>query len=76
MGKPIAIIQGLPDASGRHVCHALADESAKGTEDGGHEVKRLDVARLDFPILRTKCEFEKGALPPMAWTCAGGHQLG
>src|SRR6266481_9326395 len=63
MGKPIAIIQGHPDASGRHVCHALADEYAKGTEDGGYEVKRIDVARLDFPILRTKGEFEKGALP-------------
>jgi putative NADPH-quinone reductase len=63
MGKPIAIIQDHPDASGRHVCHALADEYAKGTEDGGHEVKRIDVARLDFPILRTKVEFEKGALP-------------
>jgi len=63
MGKHIAIIQGHSNASGRHVCHALADEYAKGTEDGGHEVKRIDVARLDFPILRTKGEFEKGALP-------------
>jgi hypothetical protein len=62
-GKPIAIIQGHPDASGQHVCDTLADEYAKGTEDGGHEVKRIDVARLDFPILRTKGEFEKGALP-------------
>jgi hypothetical protein len=62
-GKPIAIIQGHPDASGQHVCDTLADEYAKGTEDGGYEVKRIDVARLDFPILRTKGEFEKGALP-------------
>jgi hypothetical protein len=53
----------------------LADEYAKGTEDGGYEVKRIDVARLDFPILRTKGEFEKSA-PPITWTCAGGHQLG
>jgi len=75
-GKPIAIIQGHPDASGQHVCDTLADEYAKGTEDGGYEVKRIDVARLDFPILRTKDEFEKSALPPIACTCAGGHQLG
>ena len=61
-GKPIAIIQGHPDASGQHVCDTLADEYAKGTEDGGYEVKRIDEARLDFPILRTKGEFEKGAL--------------
>lgn len=58
-GKPIAIIQGHPDASGQHVCDTLVDEYAKGTEDGGYEVKRIDVARLDFPILRTKGEFEK-----------------
>lgn len=63
MGKHIAIIQGHSDDVARHFCHAPADEYAKGAEDGGHEVKRIDVARLDFPILRTKDEFEKGALP-------------
>lgn len=44
MGKHIAIIQGHPDASVRHYGHALADEYAKGAEDGGHEVKRIEVA--------------------------------
>ena len=63
MGKHIAISQGHPDASVRDYGHALADEYVKGVEDGGHEVIRIDVARLDFPILRTKDEFEKGALP-------------
>jgi putative NADPH-quinone reductase len=63
MAKHIVIIQGHPDASMRHYGHALADEYAKGAEDGGHEVKRIEVARLDFPFLRTKDEFEK-ALPP------------
>ena len=63
MGKRIVIIQGHPDFQRRHFCHALADEYAKGCEDGGHEVKRIDVARLEFPLLRTKEEFEKGAPP-------------
>ncbi len=63
MGKRIVIIQGHPDAGARHFGHALADEYAKGGEDGGHEVKRIDVARLDFPLLRTKEEFEKGTPP-------------
>jgi putative NADPH-quinone reductase len=44
-------------------CHALADEYAKGCEDGGHEVRRIEVARLEFPWLRTKDEFEKGTPP-------------
>ncbi len=59
----IAIIQGHPDSQARHFGHALADEYAKGAEDGGHEVRRIEVAALDFPILRTKEEFEKGPVP-------------
>jgi len=58
----IAIIQGHPDPAGHHLCHALADAYAEGA--AAHEVRRVDVARLDFPWLRTKEEFEQGALPP------------
>jgi putative NADPH-quinone reductase len=36
---------------------------AQGAVDGGHEVQRIDVARTEFPLLRSKNEFEKG-LPP------------
>lgn len=63
MGKRITIIQGHPDAEARHFGHALADEYAKGCEDGGHEVRRIEVAQLEFPLLRTKEEFEKGVPP-------------
>lgn len=63
MPKRIAIIQGHPDASTRHFCHALADEYAKGAEDGGHDVMRVEVATLEFPLLRTKQDFEKGQPP-------------
>jgi putative NADPH-quinone reductase len=63
MAKRITIIQGHPDAQARHFGHALADEYAKGAEDGGHETKRIEVAKLDFPLLRTKEEFEKGTVP-------------
>lgn len=63
MAKRITIIQGHPDAQTRHFGHALADEYAKGAEDGSHEIKRIEVAALDFPLLRTKEEFEKGAVP-------------
>ena len=63
MGKRITIIQGHPDTQVRHFGHALADEYAKGGEDGGHEVRRIEVAALDFPFLRTKEEFEHGPPP-------------
>lgn len=65
MAKHIVIIQGHPDGGSRHFCHALADEYAKGAEDASHEARRLDVAQLDFPLLRTKEDFEKGE-PPAA----------
>lgn len=63
MAKHIVIIQGHPDAQVRHYDHALADEYAKGAQDGGHEVQRIEVAHLDFPLLRTKEDFEKGVPP-------------
>ncbi len=63
MPKRIVIVQGHPDAAARHFGHALADEYAKGCEDGGHEVRRIEVATLDFPLLRTKEDFEKGRPP-------------
>jgi putative NADPH-quinone reductase len=63
MARRITIIQGHPDAQSRHFGHALADEYAKGAEDGGHEVTRIEVATLEFPLLRTKEEFEKGTVP-------------
>jgi len=63
MARRIAVIQGHPDANARHFCHALADEYAKGAEDGGHDVMRIDVAKLSFPLLRTKHEFEHESPP-------------
>jgi putative NADPH-quinone reductase len=64
MTKRIAIIQGHPDAAGNHLLHAMADAYADGAASSGHEVRRIDVAKLDFPLLRTQAEFESGELPP------------
>lgn len=64
MSKRILLIQGHPDASQTHLCHALADAYAKGASSAGHEIRHLNVATLDFPILRSQKEWEKGALPP------------
>jgi putative NADPH-quinone reductase len=64
MTKRIAIIQGHPDAAGNHLLNAMADAYAEGATSSGHEVRRIEVARLDFPLLRTQAEFEGGELPP------------
>lgn len=63
MGKRILLIQGHPDASQRHLCHALEDAYAQGAMTAGHEIKHINVATLDFPLLRSQHEWEKGALP-------------
>jgi putative NADPH-quinone reductase len=63
MPRRLTIVQGHPDPAGNRLCHALADAYALGAAAAGHEVMRIEVARLDFPILRTKEEFETGHLP-------------
>jgi len=57
MSKRVAIIQGHPDPSGSHFCNALADAYAAGARGEGHEVRMVDVARLDFHLLRTQEQF-------------------
>lgn len=64
MTRRIAILQGHPDASGNHLLNAMADAYAEGATSSGHEVRRIEVAKLDFPLLRTQAEFESGELPP------------
>src|SRR6476646_2790047 len=59
----LAIIQGHPDPAGNRFCHALADAYAEGAASAGHEVSRTEMARIEFPLLRTQQEFETGSLP-------------
>jgi len=63
VGRHILLIQGHPDASQRHLCHALEDAYAQGANAAGHEVQRINVATLDFPLLRSQLEWEQGELP-------------
>ncbi len=60
--RRIALVQGHPDPSGRHFCHALAEEYARGAQEGGHELHTLDISRLDFPLLRSAAEWRRA--PP------------
>lgn len=64
MGKRVLLIQGHPDANARHFLHALADAYAEGARAAGHEVRTVDVTTLDFPLLRSQQDWEKGELPP------------
>lgn len=61
--RKITIIDGHPDADRAHVVHALADRYAQTAAAEGHEVRRVNVAELEFPVLRLPSEFEHGAAP-------------
>lgn len=61
--KRIVLIQGHPDPLTHHLGHALADAYAEGAQAGGHEVRRIEVARLDFPLLRTQQDWANAKLP-------------
>jgi putative NADPH-quinone reductase len=63
MGKRILVIQGHPDSSQQHLCHALEESYVRGALAAGHEIRRINVSRLDFPLLRSQQEWENGALP-------------
>jgi putative NADPH-quinone reductase len=63
MGKRILLIQGHPDAGQRHLGHALEDAYACAAMAAGHEVRRVNVSMLDFPVLRSEHDWEKGMLP-------------
>jgi putative NADPH-quinone reductase len=63
MPRRAAIIQGHPDPGGKRLCHALADASSEGAAVAGHEIRRIEGARVDFPILRTQEDFERSQLP-------------
>jgi putative NADPH-quinone reductase len=63
MSKKILLIQGHPDAGQRHFGHALAESYAAGATKAGHDVRQVNVATLDFPLLRSQHEFEAGVVP-------------
>lgn len=74
----ILIIQGHPDASERHLCHAMAEAYRSGAEASGHRVTVIDIAQQDVPFLRSRAQWEGSDLPPMCATAqsailAAGH---
>ncbi len=65
--KKILIVDAHPDADPAHFVHALADAYAKGAK--AHEVRRLALAELDFPLLRRPSDWLEGK-PPAAIAAA------
>jgi putative NADPH-quinone reductase len=64
MPSQVLLIQGHPDPAGGHLGHALAQAYADGAREAGHAVQVLDVAQLDFPLLRSQHAWTHEPLPP------------
>lgn len=63
MARKIALIEGHPDTADTHFVNALAERYAKGAAEAGHLVHRIRLGALDFPILRSKRDWDEGELP-------------
>ncbi len=61
--KRILLIQGHPDPGEKHLGHLLADAYADGAVSAGHQVRRVEVATLDFPLLRSHKDWNEAPLP-------------
>ena len=59
----VALIQGHPDARAKHFGHALAEAYAAQATSAGHEVRRIEVAQLDFPLLQSQDDWREGEVP-------------
>lgn len=61
--RRILIVVGHPDPSPDRLCRGLAKAYGEGAEEAGHTVRRVDLAAIDFPMLRTMQQFEHGKVP-------------
>jgi putative NADPH-quinone reductase len=62
MSKRILVILGHPDPRPERLCRGLAEAYHRGATDAGHELKVIDVTRLDIVALRSQQEWE-GPVP-------------
>ena len=63
MPRRILIIQGHPDLSQPHLCHRLAQAYTSGALEAGHELRTIEIGSLDFPLLRSKAEWDDAPVP-------------
>jgi putative NADPH-quinone reductase len=59
----ILILQGNPDPAGGHFGHALAAAYSDQAKAAGHEVKTIEVAKLEYPLLRSSKQWQDEAAP-------------
>lgn len=63
MPRRVLVVTAHPDPAPERLCRALAETYAAAADTAGHSVRRIDLAKLEIPVLRTTKEFEQGAVP-------------
>lgn len=58
MTHRILVLNGHPDTSPKRFCAALANAYQHAALASGHEVRRLNIGALDFPLIRSRADFE------------------
>lgn len=61
--RHITVIDGHPDPSEARLVHALADRYSAAARAGGNEVRRISLAHLHVPVLRSQKDFYKADAP-------------
>jgi putative NADPH-quinone reductase len=61
--RRIALIVGHPDPAPERFCRALAAACLEGAAHAGHETRLVDIAALDYPLLRSRAQWQSGVLP-------------
>lgn len=64
--KRIFLLNGHPDPAPERFCAALVDAYADGARLCGHEVRRLDLGAMEFPLIKTAEQSAKGEVAPDA----------
>ena len=64
MNRRILVVDGHPDPDRARLVYALADRYAEGALAWQHEVRRIDLATLDIPVLRSRREWANGQPSP------------
>jgi putative NADPH-quinone reductase len=60
----VTVILGHPDPHPARFGRVLAAACLRGAREGGHQTRFVDVALIDFPVLRTQSDWKSGNLPP------------
>lgn len=61
--RRIVIIDGHPDPHEERFCHALVNRYALAAAAAGHTVRRVTLAGIDVPLLRSEAEWERTGVP-------------